>query len=211
MSRKILGALVAAGALMIASQASAALATFGSFPNFGADTAGVEYLIVANPNGSFTTTHNPGYTTPQPFDGVEDTYFGFVNNSGHLITSLALSSTTQQLFGFDGDGIDTFGAASNSHDTTGYGGPNSFFTGINAGLNAGIVNFVTGLQSYDTSGNCATGNTCSAFFSLEEPTTLNTLVVGTPEPSTWAMLLLGFAGIGFMAYRRKSQDHFRLA
>ena len=25
-----------------------------------------------------------------------------------------------------------------------------------------------------------------------------------PEPSTWAMLILGFAGIGFMAYRRKS-------
>ena len=25
-----------------------------------------------------------------------------------------------------------------------------------------------------------------------------------PEPSTWAMLLLGFAGIGFMAYRRRS-------
>lgn len=31
--------------------------------------------------------------------------------------------------------------------------------------------------------------------------------VGTPavpEPSTWAMLILGFAGVGFMAYRRKS-------
>jgi hypothetical protein len=26
-----------------------------------------------------------------------------------------------------------------------------------------------------------------------------------PEPSTWAMLILGFAGIGFMAYRRKSR------
>jgi hypothetical protein len=26
-----------------------------------------------------------------------------------------------------------------------------------------------------------------------------------PEPSTWAMLLLGFAGLGFMAYRRKSK------
>jgi hypothetical protein len=26
-----------------------------------------------------------------------------------------------------------------------------------------------------------------------------------PEPSTWAMLLLGFAGIGFMAYRRKAK------
>jgi hypothetical protein len=28
-----------------------------------------------------------------------------------------------------------------------------------------------------------------------------------PEPSTWAMLLLGFAGIGFMAYRRSSISH----
>jgi hypothetical protein len=26
-----------------------------------------------------------------------------------------------------------------------------------------------------------------------------------PEPSTWAMMLLGFAGLGFMAYRRKSK------
>jgi hypothetical protein len=31
-----------------------------------------------------------------------------------------------------------------------------------------------------------------------------------PEPSTWAMFLLGFAGIGFMAYRRKSQVSLRL-
>jgi uncharacterized protein (TIGR03118 family) len=26
-----------------------------------------------------------------------------------------------------------------------------------------------------------------------------------PEPSTWAMLILGVAGVGFMAYRRKSK------
>ena len=30
-------------------------------------------------------------------------------------------------------------------------------------------------------------------------------LAAVPEPSTWAMLLLGFAGIGFMAYRRKSK------
>jgi hypothetical protein len=30
-------------------------------------------------------------------------------------------------------------------------------------------------------------------------------VSAVPEPSTWAMLLLGFAGLGFMAYRRKSK------
>ncbi len=32
-----------------------------------------------------------------------------------------------------------------------------------------------------------------------------------PEPSTWAMLLMGFAGVGFMAYRRNSKPVLRLA
>jgi len=36
--------------------------------------------------------------------------------------------------------------------------------------------------------------------------TLDTNNIGTvPEPSTWAMMILGFAGLGFMAYRRKSK------
>jgi hypothetical protein len=30
-------------------------------------------------------------------------------------------------------------------------------------------------------------------------------VSSVPEPSSWVMLILGFAGIGFMAYRRKSK------
>jgi PEP-CTERM motif len=30
-------------------------------------------------------------------------------------------------------------------------------------------------------------------------------VSAVPEPSTWAMMILGFAGIGFMAYRRKTK------
>jgi hypothetical protein len=30
-------------------------------------------------------------------------------------------------------------------------------------------------------------------------------VASVPEPSTWAMMILGFAGVGFMAYRRKSK------
>lgn len=31
------------------------------------------------------------------------------------------------------------------------------------------------------------------------------IVAGVPEPSTWAMMILGFAGVGFMAYNRKSK------
>lgn len=33
----------------------------------------------------------------------------------------------------------------------------------------------------------------------------NIHVGGVPEPSTWAMMMLGFAGVGFTAYRRKKK------
>jgi hypothetical protein len=32
-----------------------------------------------------------------------------------------------------------------------------------------------------------------------------TLTSAVPEPSTWAMFILGFAGVGFLAYRRKQE------
>jgi hypothetical protein len=39
-----------------------------------------------------------------------------------------------------------------------------------------------------------------------------TQVAAVPEPSTWAMMILGFAGIGAMAYRRrKSGPTLRVA
>jgi PEP-CTERM motif len=38
------------------------------------------------------------------------------------------------------------------------------------------------------------------------------LTAAVPEPGTWAMMMLGFCGVGFMAYRRKQASaSFRLA
>jgi hypothetical protein len=37
---------------------------------------------------------------------------------------------------------------------------------------------------------------------------LTTAVAAVPEPSTWAMMLLGFLGVGFMAYRKKTTVRF---
>jgi hypothetical protein len=31
-----------------------------------------------------------------------------------------------------------------------------------------------------------------------------------PEPSTWAMMILGFAGVGYMAYRRSRKNTMAL-
>jgi hypothetical protein len=41
--------------------------------------------------------------------------------------------------------------------------------------------------------------------------TITPFVVAVPETSTWAMMILGFAGVGFMAYRRKKQGALRIA
>jgi len=35
-------------------------------------------------------------------------------------------------------------------------------------------------------------------------------ITAVPELSTWAMMLLGFASLGFFAYRRKSKLALRL-
>jgi PEP-CTERM motif len=42
-------------------------------------------------------------------------------------------------------------------------------------------------------------------------TPITTEVAAVPEPSTWAMMILGFMGIGVMAYRRKNRSTFRFA
>jgi hypothetical protein len=39
----------------------------------------------------------------------------------------------------------------------------------------------------------------------------NLSVSAVPEPSTWAMMLLGFVGLGFMTYRRKAKPALMIA
>jgi len=41
--------------------------------------------------------------------------------------------------------------------------------------------------------------------------TVSAIAPAVPEPSTWAMMLLGFAGVGFIAYRRKSKPSLMAA
>jgi hypothetical protein len=44
----------------------------------------------------------------------------------------------------------------------------------------------------------------SANSSLDSHGTITATIAAVPEPSTWALMILGFAGIGFMTYRRKN-------
>ena len=56
-------------------------------------------------------------------------------------------------------------------------------------------------------------NAVAAFAASDEPAFLDLddvsvtpLTTAVPEPSTWAMMLLGFAGVSFMGYRRSRKD-----
>jgi uncharacterized protein (TIGR03118 family) len=63
-------------------------------------------------------------------------------------------------------------------------------------------------------GNGTSGDSNTLFFTdgiNGETNGLFGSIRAVPEPSTWAMMILGFFGVGFMAYRRNSQGSIRLA
>jgi hypothetical protein len=66
------------------------------------------------------------------------------------------------------------------------------------GLNAGLVSAAFG----DGSAGYSEG---AGLFFASGSFTLVTEVTAVPEPSTWAMLLIGFAGIGFLSLRNRKR------
>src|SRR5712675_955753 len=90
---------------------------------------------------------NVAYTGAPPYeiDGAGnlkvDTLVGVSNVSTEPLRALRVKGLTP-IFDFDGSGVDTFGVVGNPLDTTGYGGPNAFFTDISADKTAGTVNFI---------------------------------------------------------------------
>jgi PEP-CTERM motif len=86
------------------------------------------------------------------------------------------------------------------------------FDGGEIGLPIGYASgsFISGTDTFDSTTIAALGLTPGTYtYTVGEPN-LDSIVLNignvsaVPEPSTWAMMILGFAGIGFMAYRRKN-------
>jgi hypothetical protein len=89
-------------------------------------------------------------------------------------------------------------------------GANSWSTaGVdgNPGSNPGTTeNYV-----FTATGTSETLTLSQSSLTQASPIIDNISIAAVPEPSTWAMMLLGFFGLGFMAYRRKNNAAFRFA
>ena len=107
--------------------------------------------------------------------------------------------------GLDGTGTElaslSLGTTTNGSGTSGCGGHNYcplVSSGVAFSGLAESVNF-SGTENYIVFDDITIGS-------------VTPITGGVPEPSTWAMLLLGFAGVGFMAYRRRQNGpQLRLA
>jgi hypothetical protein len=74
-----------------------------------------------------------------------------------------------------------------------------------AGLSASDLSFGSNFILVNTAG-LGPSFDAGTFFTLDVA-----FAAAAPEPSTWAMMILGFVGIGAMAYRRSKQTTLRAA
>ncbi|WXU09274.1 PEPxxWA-CTERM sorting domain-containing protein [Bradyrhizobium symbiodeficiens] len=190
----------AAFAAIVGFSGSANAATI-AFTNYGQSdgiTANLAQPVVntagaANQTGQPSSSlNNPGW---DPF-GTSDTTHNWINigNSGVSLTfHLAdlMSSIKDNVLYIvwgspNGDNTITLGA--DTLTTAGLGST------VNQQNNP--AGYLIGLQLNGANDIKFSTNETAFEFAFTSP---------VPEPSTWAMMILGFAGVGFVAYRRRNQ------
>ena len=175
----------------------------------GAASIGV---VCASPvNVTYTVSGSAGawiydFSFANNIGGTNDIYFLGVQ----LPTTQALGSPPN--WGFYG---------THSWSNMNYGGSSTIYNDswTGNGLTSGIT--LSGFEAEDTSLTALTslpfyayalnGNTyngagcfdCGSNPGFEGTATIVPFTAAVPEPSTWAMVILGFFGVGFMAYRKK--------
>jgi hypothetical protein len=170
---KTLAASAATALLVAASPASAAVWNF-SFSDAQGDTA----------SGQFTTSGSGPNFAIASISGTFD---------GQTINALDSYAAADNTFYSAGPSYVSYSGVSFSL----IGGPISqvnVWYGDAAGANGfNGVNYWLDKNPPDSSGSGPDGGPLTGFV----------VTAAVPEPSTWAMMILGFAGVGFMAYRRK--------
>jgi PEP-CTERM motif len=204
-----LGISLVVASFLCSGTSSASVYTFATTTGSGT----VLNLTITTDNADAVLT--PGFDITQitgTVGGVSvSTYSGVWGPNGDQVSSgLYLDPyLNQNPAHIDGNGLNVFtvqnppgsGGANFEIDNIYYAGSGT----SNLSYQGGIALLLSNGASYYLSALCNPGNSgagCSGGY--YDFLTGPTVAPAVPEPSTWAMMILGFAGIGFMAYRRKS-------
>ena len=162
----------------------------------------------------------------------------FTNGSQPVEVNILSSGSGAQPLGTTGNYLSVLGGGSENvtfSDRSSF----SFFWGSLDNYNTIVVHTTNGSETFLGSaipgivGNgvqatgCQTLTNCNRYFtftdadvgaeitgftiSSSENSFELTNISAVPEASTWAMMILGFMGVGFLAYRRKNTHAFRIA
>jgi hypothetical protein len=210
---------LALASLATATGASAAIYTF-DFENSNATAAGQYYYAAGQ-----TQYSSDNHTAADVFGVTFQNFSGVQNSpSGWNFPASPNPSTTAFLQSYQGNapGIITFDVhlltAGQTYvvsflDIARPSGGDAF----TVSYGAATATFMPGSNwTTDTFVFTAAANTTLIFAGQsvdgDRGTALDLVTISAiPEPSTWAMMVLGFFGVGFVAYRRKSSSAVRLA
>ena len=175
----VFGAVLSVIASVGVAHADVVYSTSGGTLGALGDTIGSPFDIVTLIAGGGTINAPGSYVLNHvTFDVGINATVANPSNTYVINESLILSGTPNPL-------DVSFNVAINSADTLTIFGGSTFFSG---GYKIVVDGFSLGPQGVGT----AEGD-------------LTATVTAVPEPSTWAMMILGFFGVGFMAYRRHNQ------
>jgi hypothetical protein len=157
----VLGLVVGANSAA-ASSLGIPKAPYTACPQIG-QSPSCAVLLVVYPDQSITVYQDPSVG---PYDGVEDTLVGVVNQSDITLHAITVNGPGSGLGQLDGDGLCAFSVAGCPFGLTGYEGPNTAIKTDPARPDSAEIDFPAGLKPGD-----------STYFSLEGGLSLADLTV----------------------------------
>jgi hypothetical protein len=200
-----MSALAAVAACLLAAPSAYAGVTSYDFSTAAAGLQGSPATIgiatFSSPNdgkvvgGEYTFGPNNIYSSALGTSILQETgSFGFALDITFSAPQNAISFAfaTGDIFGLNGGDKVTVTANDGTTITVGAGVPNSFL-------------YPEGKVTLNDRGSFTSVVITASDAVGPQSLAIGNLTSSVPEPSTWAMLILGFCGLGFMAYRRKSK------
>ncbi|MDA9521533.1 hypothetical protein XI06_14525 [Bradyrhizobium sp. CCBAU 11434] len=180
-----------------------------TFVGGGTPSPDTGFVEVRN-NGSTTFVGTISTTAVSNFGGdLSSTFLGLTLAAGQAV-SFAIGNESSNVGGFNGpfNTVPQTGVIITLNGL--FNGQSALLSVADSNIHSGVFAtnpFGVSLDNYVLQGGDPFGRDTGDNFEVAQAQGhFNFSSVGAvPEPSTWAMMILGFFGLGFLAYRRKDQ------